>query len=184
MRGCARGFAGPSSSRLCAVLEPPRTRVLRSPPFVRSSTCAHPTAARSLPIGQVQESTVRQVPATVLAVPGRRWRSQIATRVKNLRSGLPFVSLHYRTSNRLRPLSLSSVYSQSLACSAPVGSAKSIGARLEARSSSAQKAHIDISRSVPVGVPKRGPATIIGQPTPTKFPLKNGPEIVNFRPVL
>jgi hypothetical protein len=109
---------------------------------------------------------------------------KIATRVKNLRSGIPFVSLHYRTSNRLRPLALSSVHSQSLACSAPVGSAKSIDARLEARSSSAQKAHIDISRSVPVSVPKRDPMTIIRQPTPTMFPIKNGPEIVNFRPVL
>jgi hypothetical protein len=43
---------------------------------------------------------------------------KIATRVKNLRSGILFVSLHYRTSNRLRPLALSSVHSQSLACSA------------------------------------------------------------------
>jgi hypothetical protein len=37
---------------------------------------------------------------------------------------------------------------------------------------------------VPESVPKRGPATIIRQPTPTKNPKKNGPEIVNFRPVL
>src|SRR5205823_3012718 len=33
-------------------------------------------------------------------------------------------------------------------------------------------------------VPKRSPRTISRQPTPTKFPIKNGPEIVNFRPVL
>jgi len=39
-------------------------------------------------------------------------------------------------------------------------------------------------RSVPKSVPKRGPATIIRHPTPTKSPIKNGPEIVNFRPVL
>ena len=31
---------------------------------------------------------------------------------------------------------------------------------------------------------KRDPVTIIRQPTPTKFPIENGPEIVNFRPVL
>jgi hypothetical protein len=33
-------------------------------------------------------------------------------------------------------------------------------------------------------VPKRGPRTIIQQPTPTKKPIKNGPEIIDFRPVL
>ena len=38
--------------------------------------------------------------------------------------------------------------------------------------------------SVPTSAPKRGPRTIIRQPTPTKNPIKNGPEIVNFRPVL
>jgi hypothetical protein len=48
----------------------------------------------------------------------------------------------------------------------------------------AQKAYIGIGSSVPTSVPKRGPRTIIRQPTPTKFPIKNGPEIVNFRPVL
>jgi hypothetical protein len=160
-------------------------RVLRSPPFVRSSTCAHPTAARSLPIASSgidwSTSTSDRSSCTGKTVADGR---KIATRVKNLRSGIPFVSLHYRTSNRLRPLALSSVHSQSLACSAPVGLAKSIDARLEARSSSAQKAHIDISRIVPVSVPKRDPMTIIRQPMPTKRPIKNGPEIVNFRPVL
>jgi hypothetical protein len=39
-------------------------------------------------------------------------------------------------------------------------------------------------RSVPESVPKRGRATIIRQPTPTNDPIKNGPEIVDFRPVL
>src|SRR2546425_6975041 len=48
----------------------------------------------------------------------------------------------------------------------------------------AHKAHIGIGGSVPSSVPKRGPRTIIRQPTPTKVPIKNGPEIVNFRPVL
>jgi hypothetical protein len=48
----------------------------------------------------------------------------------------------------------------------------------------AQKAHIGIGRSLPTSVPKRGPKSITRQPTPTKFPIKNGPEIVNFRPVL
>ena len=38
--------------------------------------------------------------------------------------------------------------------------------------------------SVPNSVAKRGPKTIIRQQTPTKFRLKNGPEIVDFRPVL
>jgi hypothetical protein len=33
-------------------------------------------------------------------------------------------------------------------------------------------------------MPKRGPATTIRQPTPTKKPIRNGPEILNFRPVL
>ena len=33
-------------------------------------------------------------------------------------------------------------------------------------------------------VPERGPRTILRQQTPTKFPLKNGPEIIDFRPVL
>lgn len=37
---------------------------------------------------------------------------------------------------------------------------------------------------VPVGVPKLGPGSVKRQPKPTKLPMKNGPEIVNFRPVL
>jgi hypothetical protein len=37
---------------------------------------------------------------------------------------------------------------------------------------------------VPTSVPKRGPRAIIRQPTPAKLPIKNGPEIVDFRPVL
>ena len=37
---------------------------------------------------------------------------------------------------------------------------------------------------VHTSVPKRGPKTIIRQPTPTKKPMKNGPEIIDFRPVL
>jgi hypothetical protein len=48
----------------------------------------------------------------------------------------------------------------------------------------AHQAHVGVGRSVPKSVPKRGPTTIIRQPTPTKRPIKNGPEIVNFRPVL
>jgi len=32
--------------------------------------------------------------------------------------------------------------------------------------------------------PKPGPPTINRQPTPTKPEMKNGPEIINFRPVL
>ncbi len=48
----------------------------------------------------------------------------------------------------------------------------------------AHKAHIGIGSSVPISVPKRDPITIIRQPTPTKFEIKNGPEIVDFRPVL
>jgi hypothetical protein len=48
----------------------------------------------------------------------------------------------------------------------------------------ALKAHIGIGSSVPTSVPKRGPRPIIRQPTPTKFPIKNGPEIIDFRPVL
>ena len=42
---------------------------------------------------------------------------------------------------------------------------------------------IDIIRSVPTSVPKGGPTTIIWEPTPIKFEIKNGPEIVDFRPV-
>jgi len=37
---------------------------------------------------------------------------------------------------------------------------------------------------VPAGVPKRGPRTVILEPTPTNVPIKNGPEIIDFRPVL
>jgi hypothetical protein len=48
----------------------------------------------------------------------------------------------------------------------------------------AHEAHVGVSRSVPKSVPKRGPTTIIRQPTPTNKPIKNGPEIVKFRPVL
>jgi hypothetical protein len=33
-------------------------------------------------------------------------------------------------------------------------------------------------------VPERGPKLVIRQPTPTMKPIKNGPEILNFRPVL
>jgi hypothetical protein len=39
-------------------------------------------------------------------------------------------------------------------------------------------------QSVPRSVPKRGPRTIIPQPTPTKVSIKNGPEIMDFRPAL
>jgi hypothetical protein len=48
----------------------------------------------------------------------------------------------------------------------------------------AHKAHIGIGSSVPASVPKPGPRTINPQPTPTKLPMKNGPEILDFRPVL
>ena len=48
----------------------------------------------------------------------------------------------------------------------------------------AHKAHTVIGRSVPTSVPKRGPGTVILEPTPTNVPIKNGPEIINFRPVL
>ena len=47
----------------------------------------------------------------------------------------------------------------------------------------ARQAHIGIISSVPASVPKRGPRTVIRDPTPTNVPIKNGPEIVNFRPV-
>jgi hypothetical protein len=33
-------------------------------------------------------------------------------------------------------------------------------------------------------VPKHGPGAINRQPTPTKLPMKIGPEIVDLRPVL
>jgi hypothetical protein len=56
--------------------------------------------------------------------------------------------------------------------------------RLQNSTMCAYKAHVGVGFSVPKSVPKRGPRTIIRQPTPTKRPIKNGPEIVNFRPVL
>jgi len=52
------------------------------------------------------------------------------------------------------------------------------------RTTCAHEAHIGILRSVPKSVPKRGPTTIIRQPTPTKFPIKNGPKSRRLRPVL
>src|SRR5260221_13600515 len=55
--------------------------------------------------------------------------------------------------------------------------------RLQNSTMCAHKAHVGVGPSVPKSVPKRGPKTIIGQPTPTKRPIKNVPEIVNFRPV-
>ena len=41
-----------------------------------------------------------------------------------------------------------------------------------------------IAKGVPKSVPKRGRKCINLQPTPTTKPTKNGPEIINFRPVL
>ena len=35
-----------------------------------------------------------------------------------------------------------------------------------------------------MSVPKLDPITIIPHPTRTKLPIKNGPEIIDFRPVL
>ena len=55
--------------------------------------------------------------------------------------------------------------------------------RLKNTTTCARKAHVGIGLSVPKNVPERGPTTVIQQPTPTKRPIKNGPEIVNFRPV-
>ena len=52
--------------------------------------------------------------------------------------------------------------------------------RLQSSTMCARKAHVGVGPSVP----KRGPKTIMRQPTPTKVPIKNGPEIVDFRPVL
>ena len=46
------------------------------------------------------------------------------------------------------------------------------------------EAHIGVGPSVPKSVPKEGPKPVIRQPTPTMNTMKNGPEIVNFRPVL
>jgi hypothetical protein len=42
------------------------------------------------------------------------------------------------------------------------------------RTMRAFKVHIGISSSVPRSVPKRGPTSILRQPTPTKLPKKNG----------
>ena len=39
-------------------------------------------------------------------------------------------------------------------------------------------------KDVPRNVPKPGPRTILRQQTPPEKPIKNGPEIINFRPVL
>jgi hypothetical protein len=44
--------------------------------------------------------------------------------------------------------------------------------------------NIGVTLNVPTNVPKRGPRTIIRQPTPTRKPINNGPEIDDFRPVL
>src|SRR5204862_6560185 len=56
--------------------------------------------------------------------------------------------------------------------------------RLQNSTMCAHKAHVGVGLNVPKSVPKRGPTSIIRQPTPTKRPIKNGPEIVNSRPVL
>ena len=53
--------------------------------------------------------------------------------------------------------------------------------RVRPSTACAQKAHIGVIRSVPKSVPERSPTTIIRQPTPTKFPIKNGPEIIQFQ---
>jgi len=58
------------------------------------------------------------------------------------------------------------------------------GAWRGSESRCAYQAHIGIGSSVPGSVPKPDPRTIVRQPTPTKTPIKNGPEIVDFRPVL
>jgi hypothetical protein len=47
----------------------------------------------------------------------------------------------------------------------------------------AREAHIGVGFSVPASVPKLEPRTINRQPA-NKEPTKNGPEIVNFKPVL
>jgi hypothetical protein len=46
------------------------------------------------------------------------------------------------------------------------------------------EAYIGVDWSVPRIVPERDPKPVIRQPTPTTKPIENGPEIVNFRPVL
>jgi hypothetical protein len=38
--------------------------------------------------------------------------------------------------------------------------------------------------AVPSSVPRRGPRTISPQTTPTKVPIKNWPETIDFRPAL
>jgi len=43
--------------------------------------------------------------------------------------------------------------------------------------------HIGVRPSVPASVPKLGRRSINRQPTPTELPTKNGPEIIDFRPV-
>lgn len=48
----------------------------------------------------------------------------------------------------------------------------------------AGKAHIGIGFSVPASVLKPSPRSINRQPTPTKVPMKKGPEIIDFRPSL
>jgi len=45
-------------------------------------------------------------------------------------------------------------------------------------------AHNGIGRSVPVSVPERGPKPVIRQSTTTTKSIHNGPEIIDFRPVL
>src|SRR4029450_1247125 len=45
----------------------------------------------------------------------------------------------------------------------------------------AYQAHVGVGLNVPQSVPKRGPRTINRQPTPTKCPIKNGPENLNCR---
>jgi hypothetical protein len=42
----------------------------------------------------------------------------------------------------------------------------------------ALEAHVGFGRSVPTSVPERGPIPVRRHPAPTKFPTKNGPEIV------
>ena len=59
-----------------------------------------------------------------------------------------------------------------------------LGISLQRTVSCARQAPIGFGFSVPVSVPKPGPRTISRQPTSTKLPTKNGPEIIDFRPVL
>jgi hypothetical protein len=46
------------------------------------------------------------------------------------------------------------------------------------------KEHVRIRQVVPESVPKRDPKPVSRQPTPTELPIKDGPEISDFRPVL